>query len=160
MQIAADLLHRRLLLGREPQRIEAHRDEQRHPAVVVMAVVLEETGRGVLLLYARARYGRGRRIGRRAAAASEHPTGAEEQRRQDPGHLSHRWHLVLLHDPHAPRASTTRAQRGRFLVAVAGTSAAVSAVCRSLTAAVTAGSDGEGVGKAVFPVIPFTIPWA
>jgi len=52
-----------------------------------MAVVFDQTGRRVILLGARAPYGRWRRIGRRASAASEHRAGAKQQRCEDPRQL-------------------------------------------------------------------------
>ena len=59
-------------------------------------MVLDETGRRVLFLCARARGGHGRRIRRRAPATSEQRAGAKKQRCEDPGHLFHGWHWLSL----------------------------------------------------------------
>jgi hypothetical protein len=83
-------------------------------------------------------------------------------------------HAAILHASRGPRYRAPARQASanvrahspmRFSLRVATAplvraSAAVLAACRSLMAAVTVAIDGEGVGKAVLPVIPFKIPWA
>ena len=95
VQVPTDLLDRCPLLGRHAQRVEAHRDEERDAAVVVIAVVLHEPLGHVVLPLGRRRGRRRRRTVRGAPSACDHRAGSEQHGRHDPDPARHRSHRTL-----------------------------------------------------------------